>query len=944
MKRLYLVACILLLYYNLSAQQSDIGKLASPLPFREVSGLVKDEKDEPIPGVIVALLSSKDTLKTVTDENGVFIFKKVQMATFFITVSGIGVDETIRKYLNNDLAKKIVLDPIQTKPQINILKEVKINGKPTISYKKDTVEYLARDYRLRENATVDELLKKMEGMAIGSDGSLTYQGQRVAKAKLNGKEFAGGSVAQTIQSLPADIVGKVQIIEDYGEMAAKTGIVTETPKKVLNLTTKTDRSIGTYGSLTTQAGNDERYNVKLSVLHINANRQLAFIGNQFNIVTGIANDDSGFGSTGPGNTRSSVPSVSYSDQWNEKVKVEVSYTYNFYNTIALKRSFGQYYSFGQNDSIKNASSFKRQSKTQSSSRSQNLISKIDWDIDKFNTLEVIPTVKRTDLNDHTQFLSDQLNNFTTGFEHPVVNENVNNTNASNAYGLRVHYWHVFKKPRRLFAFGFRMNNTTGKGSGDVSTDYNYFNDSTQNRSIKDSTAHLLTQRVINSGNYNFTLNYAEPVGAHSRLDFTSLVDKTLNNAKALSDTLYLDSLTHQTVERRLSRLDNIFNYSFTETRITLNYRYDGSKLLFSAGASAVPTFLTGTKVNNNTGQNISTPAHDDFRIIPVFQLSYALSQTERVSTGYSGTNLIPEFQEIQPFIDRSDPNNIIVGNPRLKPEFADSVYINYNKYMPNSKVTLGFNLSITNYRNRIVTNAIQRAELISVGPDKYKTITEINFVNLDGANSTIGNYSIAKQFEDNKYSILLNGGVSYGRNVAMSNNALYHTNTWKQNDRVGLFIAPNEWLNFNPYFAYNITRTFTRLPGVGSTSFQITSLGFDGRMYFLKSWNINWTTSKSLVAGLGNLDTDPLVINAGFEKSFLQRKNLVLSFNVYDLLHQNNFLQQVVSAQGVTNTLSNSLSRYFLVGFHLILQKWSGTPERNGERLHRRGDGSFIYK
>jgi hypothetical protein len=129
-----------------------------------------------------------------------------------------------------------------------------------------------------------------------------------------------------------------------------------------------------------------------------------------------------------------------------------------------------------------------------------------------------------------------------------------------------------------------------------------------------------------------------------------------------------------------------------------------------------------------------------------------------------------------------------------------------------------------------------------------------------------------------------------------------------------------------------------------STSVQTTSLAVDGRFYFFKTWQVNYNASKSYVTGLGSLSTNPLVINAGFEKEFFKKKSLVLTLNTYDLLHQNNFIQQTLTTGGVTNTLSNSLSRYFLVGIRLRLQKWSGAPTRNGKKMNRRGDGSFIYE
>jgi len=113
-------------------------------------------------------------------------------------------------------------------------------------------------------------------------------------------------------------------------------------------------------------------------------------------------------------------------------------------------------------------------------------------------------------------------------------------------------------------------------------------------------------------------------------------------------------------------------------------------------------------------------------------------------------------------------------------------------------------------------------------------------------------------------------------------------------------------------------------------------------MYFLKTFQVNYSARKVFVTGITN-STNPLVINAGFQKEFLQRKNLVFTFDMYDLLHQNNFIQQTVTATGVTNTVSNSLSRYFMFGIRLNLQKWNGRPTRNGREMQRRGDGSFIY-
>jgi TonB family protein len=111
----------------------------------------------------------------------------------------------------------------------------KIAGLPV--YKADTVEYKASNYAVRTNSKVEDVLKRMPGFEVDSAGNVTAQGQTVTKARLNGKDYAGGNVSQAVKSLPADILDKIQVIDDYGDQAARTRIKNGDPTKVLNITT-----------------------------------------------------------------------------------------------------------------------------------------------------------------------------------------------------------------------------------------------------------------------------------------------------------------------------------------------------------------------------------------------------------------------------------------------------------------------------------------------------------------------------------------------------------------------------------------------------------------------------------------------------------------------------------------------------------------------------------
>ncbi len=217
-----LLLAILLIGTQLSLFAQNAPKAPPPpLPAREISGIVKDTTDVGLPGATVRLTSEKDTLITSTNPDGIFVFKNVKSATYTLSITMMTFRALVGKYKQNDAVPRVVMDPIILKSEpANTLREVVVNGTPSITYKTDTVEYKASDYHVRENATVDELLKKMEGMEVGTDGSVLHQGQALTKAKINGKTYLGGDVATAIQNLPAEIVEKIQVVDDYGDQAA----------------------------------------------------------------------------------------------------------------------------------------------------------------------------------------------------------------------------------------------------------------------------------------------------------------------------------------------------------------------------------------------------------------------------------------------------------------------------------------------------------------------------------------------------------------------------------------------------------------------------------------------------------------------------------------------------------------------------------------------------
>jgi hypothetical protein len=947
MKKLLFAILLITFTLKLSAQQKPVPMVQPPLPFREVSGVVKDDKGETVIGALVTLKSVVDTLRTATNDDGIFVFKNVKKAAFNVTVSYIGSETFVKKYLNNDLAKKIILDPITLKPQSNQLNEVTINGTPSVVYKTDTVEYRASDYKVRANATLDELIKKMEGMEVGNDGSLLHQGENVVQAKLNGKTFNSGSISQALKNLPADIVEKIQIVDDYGDQAARTGIKTGLPQKILNITTKPDRSVGTQGRLVAQAGNNDRYNFNLSGTRINANQVIGVNANLRNTVDGI-------GGGNPGTTLSGSPSISYRDQWSKKVQVNSSYSYDFNNNNSINHQYGN------DPTTLGVRYFDQQGSNNNSSRGHSARFQMEINLDSLNYLQFTPSIGKSHSNNESNNRRDQIDDFrdpktkASLFQHQLSQGSGSNYNENNSYNFNVFFLHKFMKPKRNISASLNISNSKSQADGGSNRLYKFYGDSTLNKHIKDSTINVLSLRNNKNTSYSGRVSFSEPLGEFSLIDFTADLNRSDNNAEALQ---YAFDTVSKKLELR-NDLSNAYGFTTTQSRYTANYRYDGKKVTLSLGVTAIDYNLTGSKLNVTTGANEAS-SRSTFRVVPAFRFAYQWTRTQRFQLNYNGGNVDPQFQQIQPFTDRSNPNNIVVGNPNLSPGFNHSINANYNNYIANSRFNMSFSAYANFYDNKITTNNINTRVIlipavdsippmngnpgVSPKPAVSRNINETNFINLGGSHSYGGGYSLSKQLDDRRYNISLNGGINYDYNTVKNNNILYHTTRWRFDNRFGPRINPNENIEINPYVGYTLTRSFATSGSAIRSVYTTTRLAIDGKMYFRKTYQVNYSASKNFVTGIVGA-TNPFIVNMGFQKEFFEKRNLVVTFDVYDLLYQNSFIRRDVADDGgVTNTISNTSSRYFMVGVRLNLQKWSGRPQRNGKNMQRRGDGSFIY-
>ena len=908
-----------------------------PIPLRQVSGVVKDSTDQTVIGASVTLTSSADTIKTMTNEDGLFFFKNVKSWVFKIQVTSIGYVSKVVSGKYNDASPRLTLDPIILKNDEKILNEVIVNGSPSIVYKTDTVEFRASDYVVRQGATVDELLQKMEGVEVGNDGSVTVNGTAVAKARLNGKDIYGGDVATAIQNLPAEIVEKIQMVDDYGNTAARTGIKDGDPTKVLNITTRQDKSVGNMARLNGGAGTINQLEGSANLTRINKNQTITVNATVQQTPNGIAGGNAsigrlggaanrggrsggGFGGGGGGNATGgtnlrTAPAFTYRDKFGKKVDFLANYNFNYVdnntNTISNSQTF----------STLGITNSNRDALNETLNKSHTVGFEIEYAIDSANYVQFSPTlnfVNTTGLSSSTNFQQGLIN-------QNQINRNSNSNTRPNIGGT-IAFQHIFKTPNRTFS----AEATVGQQQNDNGAEqFNNVFDRDLNRT---TTFNRFIEVNNLQNNFRGSLTYSEPLGKLSRLEFNSNMEKRgYDNSRLTSDIENTGEFT------LLDSLSNIFEYTFTQYRNSVNYKYGSNTSLFnfSLGLTGINTSLTGTKSSLGT-----TSDQQYFKLIPIARVQVRLSSTHRISLNYNGRASEPQFNQFQPVRDVSNPQNTIVGNSNLKVAFTHSINSQYSNYMANSRINYELRLNTSFTENQVVSNVL---EIRDSGPNATFSIrNETQYVNLNGNRNNNADYSISKQLADRKYSLNFSGNVINSNNVSMSNNQINTAKTWGFKNSFGPRMTPKPWFDVNPYVSFDYSKTDYSLARSNDVTQKIWALSLDGNIYFAKIYQFGYALSKNYVSGISNnVTNNPFIINTSLQVRVFKNKGS-LQLRAYDLLNQNNFINRTQNGLGFTETLTNPNSRYVMLNLSMNLQKWTGAVGNNNRPIIRRGDGSFM--
>ena len=883
----------------------------------QVNGRLVDTLGNPIARATVGayIAGAKDTIKTVSNNVGFFLIKGIPARKFVLMVTSVGYGTNLKALTIPEGEEVLKLENYKLYPEYSSLQEIVISTPPII-VKEDTVEYKADSFRMKPNAMVEDLLKKMPGLEVDKNGNITAQGKTVSKVRVNGKDFFSGDPKAATQQLSADMIDKVQVIDDYGDLANISGIKDGEPDKIINLQLKKDRNKGIFSRTSVGAGSSDRYALGTNVNFFNNNKQISVFGGANNNNTSTFNFDGGGGSGGGGGRGFQVR-IGGNNQGgfggDEGLRIANSLGVNFRNDLENKKGsiYGNYsYSTRETDVQQDVASQNffqntkflnhQVSSSLSNSKSHRASLNFEWNIDSFNYVKFIPEFTTRASNSASNSLFDYIRN-DLDTTSKGSNNNKSTSLAPNFSGNLI-FNHKFRKPGRNLSVNINggYNSTDGEANK-INVTNNY---------LPIRASNILNQNVFtdnNADNFSIRFNYSEPLMKGRFLDLIYQYGQSYNsNDRA---TYVVDP---QGLETFSTTLSNAFETDFLRQRIGANLRTVKKKYNYTLGLNAQPINQKGYSVSRDSAYNPIKRVN----MLPSANFAYNFTRNKTLRFFYNGDANQPSFSQLQPVKDISNPQYQTQGNPLLKPAVAHIFSTSFNNlnFLTGQTFFVGANYNFTS--NQIVNNTIR------VGGSGSQLTT---YDNVDGNYSVSGFYNFSKPWKNRTYIVSFNGTAAYNNNISLIDS--------QRNVGKNLLLAQGmkfefnwkEWLEIDFGGRYGLNRVRYSLPGQNNVDYGSWTLTNNMRIDIPGGWVFRSDLEYIINRGLSSsVNQNIALLNSSFEKTIFKKKNGIFRISGYDIFKQNTSIARTINGNNIVDTRVNRLTRYFLMTFIYRFNKFSG--------------------
>ncbi len=892
-----------------------------------IEGAVVDPSDNsPLIGVNLLLTSQADSTDryfATSEIDGSFRFSQVKTGSYVLDGTYVGYKKLVKSIKVE--RKRVDLGNVFMEQDAEVLEELKVVGQAPMSVQLgDTTQFNAQAFKTNPDASAEDLVRKMPGITV-ENGTIKAQGEDVRRVLVDGKPFFGDDPSSSLRNLPAEIIDKVQVLDQMSEQGQFTGYDDGDRAKTINIITKPNSRKGTFGRISGGYGTDDRYGVGGNLNLFNGDRRLTILGMVNNVSQlNFASEDlsgagggSGRGRGGNnflvgqqnGFTTTQSAGLNFSDQWGDKIEISGSYFFNHTNNTNRTLLSREYFIAADSSQY-----YTEESQSERGNYNHRVDVKVDYKIDSSNSITIRPRLSvqqndsRSGVTGQTSFLDGSLIN-------SMSNNQLSSTAAFN-FSNDILYRHSFGKAGRTFSLN--LNTEIGRNDGESSLDAlnSYYTGNIDRIEVVDQ------ETENNSDRNRVTANavYTEPIGEKSQL----MLEYRISYDESNSARSVYDMLQEGTAGRDIdSTLSNNFENTYITNRAGVGYSKRGDKSRLRVGLNYQEARLSGTQVFPILEETQKTFGN----LLPSMMYSYDFSKQDKLNIFYRTSTSAPSISQLQDVINNTNPLQLRTGNPDLKQRYSHSLMARFSTSNPE-KSSNSFAMINASYTTDYITNATYTAQndsLLSDGIMMYKGSRLIKPVNVGSSWSLRSYYSYGTPLTALKSNLNLGTGISYANTPGLINASKNTSQTLQFNQSVTLSSNISQNLDFTLTSSayYNIVNN-TLQPGLNNNYLSQTN-GAKFKWIFWKGFTIEYDINHTWYTGLGDeFDRSVLLMNIGIGKRLFKGDRGEIKISIFDVLNQNDNIQRTVNESYIEDRRTQSIQRYAMLTFSYNLRQFTG--------------------
>ena len=926
--------------------------------------LTDSSTGEPVGFATVYIIKqgAKDPAKyALTDAKGNAVLEKVRPGTYIFKAEMMGY-KPYEKEIKVEGAMDLGTVKMDLDNTVLDAASVSATGNPIV-IKKDTVEYNASSFKTTDNDMLEDLLKKLPGLEVSEDGSITANGQTITKITIDGKTFFLDDPQLASKNIPAKIIQKVKVVEKKSEQAEFTGFSDGQEETVIDLSVQKGMMKGLFGNVMAGVGHDwtsgetssfgkndgdYRYQGAAFVGRFNDHSQISVILNANNTNNRGFNDMAGsmmqgmrgggggmgrgMGGWGGGNgiTSSRMGGINGAwDLFDNKMNIGGNYLFNATNREVTEDSRKTTYLDDGSTLVYDNHGF-----SNTDSYGNRFGMRLDHKFSDKTSILFQPSVNfgHGSYREFNEFQTMRNSSGASGQTNTGFNDNVGSNRNWNTSGFLLFRQRLGRKGRTFSFMGrysFSNNDMDGFNQS-LTTDYTdgvprdsiinqRFDQNQKGRSLSGRFTYTepLSSDFFLEANYEYSWNKST--------SYKNTYNSGDNSAFNVDEHRY--SIAGESLDKTYSnRIEN----RYINQSVGLNLMYQKDKVTAQIGFGANPT---DTK---NTTMRLGKETPYESKVVnwaPRAMLFLDPSDNTNLRVFYFGRSSQPSTSQLMPVPDNTDPLNVSFGNPYLEPYFNHNIHSEFR--MSNKK---NFSSMNVNLDGGLVQNPVVSAVWYGLNGAQY-SIPVNGPASWRGSMRMFYNTPIAKS----NFSVSNMANANYSKSSSYIGSTSFDTDRYYVSGDFDYELFHNDFpdLDDSQYFSRNDIQSLSLMERLRLTyRTDAIELQAGGRTRFSKSWytvskastnatwnnqlsaSVNWTAP----AGFGLVSDfnynwyrgyttpqDPeYILNVAVTK-LLFKNRMTVQVKAWDLLNQSKNLHVTDASNYHQEVLNNTLGRYVIL-------------------------------